>query len=63
MQEGIMNQKEFNKLKEGDIIVSKGSGNAYIIVNRISSSNQPDKKFTVVRVIEASNPDGWEKVL
>ena len=57
-----MYQEDFKKLKEGNIIVNKGSGDAYIIVNTISSDHADKKSFTLVRVIEASNADEWEKV-
>ena len=52
-----MTSKEFNELREGDLIRNDGSGQAYVVV----MTDKPDDKIAV-RMIHATNPSEWSRI-
>lgn len=56
-----MTPGEFDRLKEGERIRNKCSGDAYIIVSKHYDRDAEMHTFTVIRAIEATNPPEWEK--
>ena len=51
-----MTNDEFYKLESGDIILNRGSGLTYIVVDIIG------RKLIAVRTVTVSNPDEWDIV-
>lgn len=47
---------EFLKVKQGDLLCNKGSGDGYLAAGLVHGS------IILIRVVVASNPDEWEKV-
>ena len=56
-EELIMTNDEMIKLKEGDIVVNKETGNQYIVIY-----NDLGEHFVAVRSITVTNPSEWDKV-
>lgn len=52
-----MTNDEMNKLRRGDIVVNKETGNQYIVIY-----NDLGEYFVAVRSITVTNPSEWDKV-
>jgi hypothetical protein len=56
-----MNTEEFNSLKKGDILEHKKLG--YLVtIDFCLENGRGEKYYLATRVIDVSNPDGWEKI-
>ena len=54
--ENIMNKREFKKIKRGNILTNKSSGNSYVVDDELDS-----KTYIGIRTIIITNPSEWVK--